>query len=428
MSTSRVFVGRLSGCGVFDPVGDRVGRARDVIVVYRNSGAPRVVGMVIEIPGRKRVFVSIGRITSIGAGQVITTGLINVRRFEQRGGEVRIISEMIGRTVDFVNGGGEATIEDVAIEKNRTGIWEVSSLFVRQRRNGGSPFSRGNTSIASWNEVRERTLPGGTQSAEHLIATYSDLKPADLAGTLLDLPRERMLSVVAELPDDRLADVLEEMTESDQIVILASLNDKRAADVLDNMQADDAADLIAQLPEAEGEHLLTLMEPDEADDVRMLLTYDHDTAGGLMSPDPIVVSAEATVAEGLALISKHELAPAMAAAVCVTLPPYETPTGKLLGIVHFQRMLRYPPHERLGNLVDEGLEVRVDTPATEVSRILATYNLVSVPVIDSDDRLMGVVTVDDVLDHLLPDDWRSYETADRLDRQESVVSDLKGGR
>nr|WP_208402516.1 CBS domain-containing protein [Lysinibacter cavernae] len=404
----------MAGCGVFDPVGDRVGRVRDVIVVYRKSGSPRVVGLVVEIPGRKRVFVSIGRITSIGSGQVITTGLINVRRFEQRGGEVRIISEMIGRPVDYVDGSGEGSIEDVAIEKNRAGTWEISELFIRRPKPGASPFSRGSTSFAKWSEVRERNLPGQAQSAEHLIATYSDLKPADLANTLLDLPQERMLAVVGELPDNRLADVLEEMAETDQLVILAALGDNRSADVLDNMQPDDAADLIAQLPQAEGEHLLTLMEPEEAEDVRMLLTYGHDTAGGLMSPDPIVVSAEATVAEGLALIRKHELAPAMAAAVCVTLPPYETPTGKLLGIVHFQRMLRYPPHERLGGLIDEGLEVRVDTSAAEVSRILASYNLVSVPVVDADDHLVGVVTVDDVLDHLLPDDWRSHEADDDL--------------
>ena len=118
----------------------------------------------------------------------------------------------------------------------------------------------------------------------------------------------------------------------------------------------DAADLIAHLGEEKGEALLGLMEPEEAEDVRLLLAYDFDTAGGLMSPEPIIVSADATVAEGLALIRRHELAPAMAAAVFVTLPPYEPPTGRFLGAVHFQRMLRYPPQERLGALVDPGLE------------------------------------------------------------------------
>ena len=118
------------------------------------------------------------------------------------------------------------------------------------------------------------------------------------------------------------------------------------------MQPDDAADLIAQLSEERGEALLELMEPEEADDVRFLLSYAPDTAGGLMTTEPIIVSADATVAEGLALIRRHELAPALGAAVCVTLPPYEPPTGRFLGMVHFQRMLRYPPHERLGTLLD----------------------------------------------------------------------------
>ena len=146
------------------------------------------------------------------------------------------------------------------------------------------------------------------------------------------------------------------MTEEDQVDLIGQLDDDRAADVLDQMQPDDAADLIAQLPEERGEALLELMEPEEAEDVRLLLAYDPDTAGGLMTTEPIIVSADATVAEGLALIRRHELAPALGAAVCVTLPPYEPPTGRFLGIVHFQRMLRYPPNERLGTLLDTSLE------------------------------------------------------------------------
>jgi Mg/Co/Ni transporter MgtE len=166
--------------------------------------------------------------------------------------------------------------------------------------------------------------------------------------------------------------------------------------------------VIALLSEERGEALLGLMDPEEADDVRFLLTYAPDTAGGLMTTEPIIVSADATVAEGLALIRRHELAPALGAAVCVTLPPYEPPTGRFLGVVHFQRMLRYPPNERLGTLLDPSLEpVTADTSAAEVSRILASYNLVQVPVVDENHRLVGVVTIDDVLDYLLPDDWRS---------------------
>ena len=129
-----------------------------------------------------------------------------------------------------------------------------------------------------------------------------------------------------------------------------------------------------------------------------------------MTPEPIIVSADATVAEGLALIRRHELAPALGAAVCVTLPPYEPPTGRFLGMVHFQRMLRYPPMERLGTLIDQKLEpVKASASAAEVARTLASYNLVSLPVVDDNNRLVGVVTIDDVLDYLLPDDWRSHD-------------------
>ena len=431
MSATRVFVARLAGCTVFDPAGDRVGMVRDVLVVYRKSDPPRVVGLIVEIPGKRRVFVSIGRVTSMGSGQIITTGLINVRRFEQRGGEVRVIAEMLGRKVAFDDGSGDATVEDVAIEQSgpsSQGDWAISQLFVRRPRTSASPFAKGATAFVTWGEVREKSTVGQAQSAEQLIATYSELKPADLANTLLDLPRERMFEVAGELPDGRLADVLEEMPESEQVGILTRLGDARAAEVLDHMQPDDAADLIAQLPSERGEQLLDLMEPEEADDVRFLLTYAPDTAGGLMTTEPIIVSADATVAEGLALIRRHDLAPALGAAICVTLPPYEPPTGRFLGMVHFQRMLRYPPHERLGTLLDLGLEpVTAETSAAEVSRILASYDLVSVPVVDENHRLVGVVTIDDVLDYLLPDDWRSHDGTEEVRRRAAVRSELKTG-
>ena len=410
MTGTRVFVARLTGCSVFDPAGDRLGRIRDVLVVYRKELAPRVVGLLAEIPGKRRVFISIGRVSSIGSGQVITTGPISDKKFEKRGGEVQVLAEFLGRNVSFNDGSGDAIVEDAAIEETGPGEWEISQLFVRRPRQSAAPFAKGPTALVPWSLVTEKTKNSGPQSAEQLIASYSELRPADLATTLLDLPQERMIEVAEELPDDRLADVLEEMDESDQVEIMAQLDDERAADVLDEMQPDDAADLIAQLPEERGEHLLDLMEPEEADDVRLLLSFGADTAGGLMTPEPIILSAESTVAEGLAMIRRHETAPALAAAVCVTLPPYEAPTGRFLGMVHFQRMLRYPPHERLGTLIDPGLEpISVDTPAAEVSRFLASYNLVSVPVIDANHRLVGVVTVDDVMDYLLPDDWRSHD-------------------
>lgn len=396
---------------MFDPVGDRLGKVRDVVIVYRKAAAPRVIGLIVEIPGRRHVFLSIGRVNSIRAGQVISTGLINVRRFQPRPGEVRVLAEYLGRKVRLADGSGTAVVEDAAIEQDRHGEWAVTQLFLRKAKTSASPFAKGPTTFAAWNEVTEQQRPGEAQSAEQLVATYSELHAADLATTLLDLPQQRLIEVAEELPDERLADALEEMPEDDQVGILDRLGDERAADVLDEMEPDDAADLLAQLPPERLEQLLALMEPEEAEDVRTLLRYGPDTAGGLMTTEPIILSADATVAEALALIRRHELHPALAAAVFVTLPPFETPTGRLLGVVHFQRMLRYPPHERLGAILDDNIEpVSVTAPATEVARLLASYDLVSLPVVDSTHRLVGAISVDDVLDYLLPDDWRTHDS------------------
>ena len=410
MSATRVFVARLAGCGVFDPVGDRVGKVIDVLVAYRSNGAPVTTGMVVEIAGRRRVFVPVSRVTAIAPGQVITNGLIDLRRFTQRGQEQRIIAEMLGRKVTLKDGSGEATIEDLAIEQNDRKEWIVSDLFIRRPKTSSSPFTKGQTLFVEWNQVTENVDSKESQSAEQLIATYSDMLPADLASALLDLPEERMIEVAEELDDERLADVLEELPEEEQIEIVQDLDDERAAEVLDLMQPDDAADLMQNLPEDRAEAILDLMDEEEAEDIRRLMQFDELTAGGLMTTEPVICSADATVAEAMALIRRKEVAPALAASVFVTLPPYETPTGRYLGMVHFQRLLRYPPHERLGTILDTDVEpVSPDTHISQIHRTLANYNLVALPVVDRENHLIGVVTVDDVLDHLLPDDWRTED-------------------
>ena len=153
-----------------------------------------------------------------------------------------IIAEMLGRKVTLKDGSGEATIEDLAIEQNDRKEWIVSDLFIRRPKTSASPFTKGQTLFVEWNQVTENSDSKESQSAEQLIATYSDMLPADLASALLDLPEERMIEVAEELDDERLADVLEELPEEEQIEIVQDLDDERAAEVLDLMQPDDAAD------------------------------------------------------------------------------------------------------------------------------------------------------------------------------------------
>jgi Mg/Co/Ni transporter MgtE len=344
--------------------------------------------------------------------QIICTGLVNLRRFEQRGAEMLVVAELFDRRLTLRDGSGSAVVEDIAMERNRAGDWHVSQLFVR-RGGSTSPLRGlrrgGERLIIDWLDAFHGTTDE-PQGATQFVAQHDDLKPADFADALHEMNDKRRIEVAGELQDDRLADVLQELPDDDQVQILQSLTRERAADVLEEMDPDDAADLLNELPEAQKEELLQLMEPDDAEDVRRLLEYEEDTAGSLMTTVPVILPPEATVAEALAHVRREELTPALASSIFVCRPPLETPTGRYLGVVHIQQLLRYPPPEPLGNIIDTDLEAVGDQAnVSEVSRILATYNLNSLPVVNADGRLVGAVTVDDVLDHLLPDDWRAQD-------------------
>jgi flagellar motility protein MotE (MotC chaperone) len=403
---SRVFLARLASLPVYDPHGDQVGRVRDVVVVLRPGALPpRVLGLVIEVFARRRVFLPMTRVTNIDAGQVITTGVVNMRRFEQRPTETLVLAEMLDRKVTIKDTGTPAVVTDIAAEENRTHDWIVSKVAVQER---AKRFGRkGQAHILDWPEVSGLAQPDEAQGAAHLLAAFDTMRPADLANLIYELSPKRRAEIAAALEDERLADVLEELPEEVQVEILGHLDTERAADVLEEMSPDDAADLIAELPPDTAEQLLLAMEPDEAEDVRRLLSYEEHTAGGLMTTEPVTLPPDATVAEALARVRMPELSPSLAAMVFVVRPPMDTPTGRLLGVAHFQRLLREPPSTLVSAIVDNDLEsLRPEASLQDVASHLATYNLVAGPVVDDDGRLLGVVTVDDVLDHLLPDDWR----------------------
>ncbi|SDN27769.1 magnesium transporter MgtE N-terminal domain-containing protein [Actinacidiphila guanduensis] len=428
----RVFVSHLSGVAVFDPNGDQVGRVRDVVVMLRLGGRPpRVLGLVVEVVGRRRIFLPMTRVTGVESGQVITTGVLNMRRFEQRPAETLVLGELLDRRVRLVapvgtaedgTAGGpgtagtadrpaeEVTVLDVSMARlPARRDWEIDKVFVRRGKKGALR-RRGEALTVDWSAVTGFSLAEEGQGAENLVATFEQLRPADLANVLHHLSPKRRGEVAAALDDDRLADVLEELPDDDQVEILSKLKEERAADVLEAMDPDDAADLLAELPLEEQERLLTLMEPQEAAGVRRLLSYEERTAGGLMTTEPLVLRADATVADALARIRNPDLPPALAAQVYVCRPPEETPTGKYLGLVHFQRLLRDPPFTLLGSIVDTDLQpLGPDTPLPSVTSYLATYNMVAAPVVDESGALLGAVTVDDVLDHLLPEDWRETD-------------------
>ncbi|MEU9487031.1 CBS domain-containing protein [Streptomyces decoyicus] len=406
--TPRVFVSHLAGIAVFDPNGDQVGRLRDLVALLRvGDRPPRLLGVVVEVISRRRIFVPMTRVTGVESGQIIITGVVNMRRFEQRTSETLVLGELLDRRVRLVETGEEVTVLDIGITQlPARRDWEIDKVFVRKGK-GGALRRKGEVLTVEWSAVTGFSLEEHGQGAESLLATFEQLRPADLAGVLHHLSAKRRAEVAAALDDDRLADVLEELPEDDQVEIIGKLKDERAADVLEAMDPDDAADLLSELPEEEKERLLALMRPEEAADVRRLMSYEERTAGGLMTTEPIVLRPDATVADALARVRDPDLSPALAAQIYVCRPPDETPTGKYLGLVHFQRLLRDPPFTLVSSIADTDLPaLPPDTPLPEVTSYLAAYNMVAAPVVDEGGALLGAVTVDDVLDHLLPDDWR----------------------
>jgi flagellar motility protein MotE (MotC chaperone)/sporulation protein YlmC with PRC-barrel domain len=410
---TRIFVSHLAGKVIFDQDGDQVGRIRDVVVMItpamgESASRPRVLGLVGEVTGKRRVFLPITRITALDTGQVISTGSINMRRFQPRGGETLILAELIDRTVTLLSDDTQVMVSDLAMEPNSARDWEVTKVFVRRPSKGLR--RRGESSIVDWSAVSGFTAEETDQAADTLLATFEKLRPADLARAVHELSPKRRAEVVDALDDQRLADVIEELPEEDQIALLARLDVERAADVLEEMDPDDAADLLGDLPQDQAEQLLRMMEPAHANPVRRLLIYSDDTAGGLMTSDPLVLPPDATVGEALAKIRQFELSPALASQVYVCRPPLATPTGRYLGTVHFQRLLREAPSSLVSAAVDNGIEpLRADYSIADVTSFMATYNLVAAAVVDDSGHLLGAITVDDVLDHVLPPDWRKRD-------------------
>ncbi len=406
-AATRVFIARLAGLAVFDPLGDQVGKVRDVVVLLRRGHIPpRVLGLVVEVQPRRRIFCPMTRVTSIEAGAVVTTGLLNMRRFEQRRGETLVLAELLDRAVTVHESGERVWVQDVAMEQERPRDWVVSRIFVK--KGGGRGLRRrAETLQVDWDAVSGLSIEPTEQGTESLLATVEGLRAADLASVLHELPPRRRVQLARELDDTKLADVLEELPEVDRVGIIAGLEEERAADILEEMSPDDAADLLSELPPETAESLLALVEPSDAEDLRRLLTYDDSTAGGMMTTEPVILPPDSTVAEALARIRDHDLSPSLAAQVYVCRAPFETPTGKYLGVAHFQRLLREPPATLVSAVVDADLEpIGPEAPLAEVTRYFATYNLVALPVVDEADHLLGAVTVDDVVDHMLPDNWR----------------------
>ncbi len=424
VSIPRVYAARLARMLVLGPFGESFGRVRDVVIsisIVRQQ--PRVLGLVVELPSRRRIFVPILRVAAIEPNAVtLNTGSVSLRRFTQRPGEVLVLGQVLDTKVRVNDpelpelAGIDVVITDLGIEQTRTRDWLVTRVAVRSPRRLGR---RGSVQIVDWHNVQGLTpsalaLPG--QAVAQLLHQFEGWRPIEVADAIRDLPPKRRYEVIKALDNARLADILQELSVTEQAEVLGQLGIERAADVLEEMDPDDAADLLGAMSPGEAEALLARMNPDESDPVRRLLKHSPDTAGGLMTSNPVVLTADASVAEALARVRDPDLTTALSSLVFVARPPTATPTGRYLGCVPLQRLLREPPAALVGGVIDTdlpGLSPEVSLAA--LARYFAAYNLVCGPVLDEQNHLLGAVTVDDVLDHLLPPDWRAAIDEPELD-------------
>ena len=392
---AQVFTARLTGRPLLDSYGRSIGRVRDV-VIWPVAGAepPRALGLVVQLR-RRLIFVPFGRIREVSAeGAQLLGGTVDLDPFTQRAGEM-LASSVYGRRT------AAGTIADVAIAHRDLARdrWQVTSLAVTKGR-----LRSGGPSVVPWQECHELFEPGPL--AEQLTS-LREMAPADLASAFDALPQARRSLLAATLDDEELADLLEEMPEQDQIRLLNSLDSiERSAGVVEEMEPDDAADLLGEMPVEQREKLLTAMQAGQAEELRRLLRYDKATAGGLMTSQPLVFAPDTPVAEVLAQVRRRELPATTAAQVYVCEPPLLTPTGRYLGSVGFQRLLRRAPSIPIVECINAPVFVTPDLPERELAARLAAYDLIGVAVCDSAGRLVGAVTVDDVLDRMLPVGWR----------------------
>jgi CBS domain-containing protein len=391
-----VYVKALTRLPLLGADGADVGRVVDGVVDL-GSKPPRVNGVVVGVQ-RRRVFVGIGRIGEIGKeGARLRRGSVNLRQFELRDGERLLSGELIGKRLK-----GQRVV-DIGLTPAPEGQgWEVATVALAGRR---VPGLRRAPQILDWSEAGE--LFASDRPVDRQAAELGGLHPAEMAAAIRRLPLSRRRILAAELEDERYADLLEELSEDEQVNLVENLDPERLGRVLDQMEADDAADLLGEFSAGRQAELLHVMDPEEAEPVRRLLTYQPDTAGGLMTPEPVILSPTATVAEALARIRDFNIPVPLAASVFICRPPLETPTGRYLGNIGFQRLLRETPSKPLGRCIDEDLEpVSVDMSDRDVAAQLAAYDVVSLAVIDDAGRLVGAVTIDDVLDRVLPANWR----------------------
>lgn len=412
---------RIMRLPLLDAGGQAIGKINDIIVVAgRGSEAPKVLGFVATSQ-RRRIFVSATRISTLdNFGAQLKSWDINLTPFRIRSGE-----QLLGKDV-LDKKHGDEIVSDVALvhHTGKTSSWQIAKVRLSKR---SLLSTRSGHRLVDWQEVGELFAPSTEIAAE--AARLRDMHASDVATIIRALPPEQRRQLADAMDDERLADVLEELPEDEQLRLIEGLDLERLNSVFDEMEYDDLADLLGQMGIDQRTKVLDAMDDEDAETMRQLLSYPSGTAGSLMTPDIIVLGPDATVADALAQIRDPERLVSIAAQVFVTHAPHYPPTGTYMGVVHFQRLLRERPSMLLKQIVENEPTIDPMLADRDVAERLASYNMLAVGVCDSNGRLLGAVTVDDVLDNALPADWRRKAVPHHPSGHDTTatVTSLNGG-
>jgi CBS domain-containing protein len=403
---------------VADRGGESFGKLSDLIVRLRGSDYPLVTGVVAAVGGRE-VFVPIEQVSSLDADPLrLTSAKLDLRHFGRRDGEVLLRADVLGhRLIDVENA---RLIRAADLELARDGDeWVLAGVDTRRspRRLFGllSPDAQEAERVfRDWHDFE--WLIGHVSSAlvRGPFGRIRRLKPAQIADLLEEASKEEETEILGQVhADPELeADVFEELDEDQATRLLGARTDAEIAEVLARMRADDAADAIAELPQRRRQPVLDLLPPGQRAKVLTLLGFNSTSAGGLMGMDFVTMPTMATVAQALDKVRES----GMLQPEALTSVHAVDDDGGLRGVAHLVTLIQSPPTATLIDVSDtDPVRVGTDADVMDVAVLMTDYNLITIPVVDDERRLLGVITVDDVLEVTLPDDWRRREAAEPPD-------------
>jgi CBS domain-containing protein/sporulation protein YlmC with PRC-barrel domain len=404
-----LYLSQVLGRPIRDLEGESVATVKDVITRLGEDDHPQVIGIVARYR-RRDFFVSRWRITEISeAGVRLNSDVLNLRPFERREGEVLLARNVLDKQLIDVDGKRVVRVNDVQLIEV-AGAWRVTGADVslqglwRRLAPAGFMGTRKPVEVIDWSDVGYLATDEATVQLKSASGKLARLHPVEIARLAEALSYHHGSEVVESLDDETAAETLEEMAAAQQARIISDMDEERAADILEWMSPDEAADVLGDLPEEKAEELLGLMEGEEQADVAELLPYEDDTAGGLMTTEFVTLPRELTVGAALARLREMAETPNMIYYLYVV---EAEDSWQLIGVIALRSLILADQTAPLAAVMrTEFQSAHPNEPAKDVARRIAEYNLLALPVVDQAGDILGIITVDDAMEILLPKNWR----------------------